>query len=140
MFSKHVIQLIHSLDFKWIIRLHPRNSFSVKELNDFLKQNKIKDKCSIQNASDCLLPEAFLTSFIHITNFSGCLIEAKLCNVPTIVIDEIGKNTYNEFIDNKSVFYVDKRNTEFVKEATKIIKNIKTFESLIPTFKSPFKE
>ena len=68
----------------------------------------------MQDAISSPLPEVLNNSIAHITNYSGCLIEARLLNVPTVLINVVGKEMFNQYIDDKLVFYLDQNNEDFI--------------------------
>ncbi|MDP5158589.1 MAG: hypothetical protein NWQ07_08440 [Flaviramulus sp.] len=109
-----IVKLIHQNKYHWILRLHPRNNLNLEALDNFLGANNLKEKCTVQDAISSPLPEVLNNSMAHITNYSGCLIEARLLNVPTILINVVGKEMFNQYIDDKLVFYLDQNNEEFV--------------------------
>ena len=113
MITPKIIQLIKELPYQWILRLHPRNYLKIDGIQVFLDNNNISDKTIIQSSIDSPLPEVILNSIAHVTNFSGCLIEAHLLGKPTIIINNIGKEMFAQYLDNKSVFYLEQKNIDF---------------------------
>ncbi|MBI9042245.1 hypothetical protein [Lutibacter sp.] len=116
-----VLEVIKNLDFLWIFRLHPRNHYSRQTIKDFLKKNGVYKNYDIQDSIKIPLPKVLCESVVHITNFSGCLIEAMMLNVPTIIIHEIGKETYEEYIDSKLIYYLDRSEIDFKAKLNSIL-------------------
>ncbi|TDR22955.1 hypothetical protein [Flavobacterium cheniae] len=141
MLTPKVIQLIKDLPYQWILRLHPRNYIEIEEIKAFLIQHQIEDKAIIQSSIDEMpLPKALLSSIVHITNFSGCLIEAHLLGVPTILINNIGKEMFSQYIDDEKVFYLNQEDDDFCFNFSTLTKYIKPSNSkLISEHGNPFK-
>ncbi len=121
MFPVLLLDLMKESELKWILRMHPRSNFTKKDLKSFLIMNKIhKDIYEIENALDTPLPESLARAKFHVTNFSGCVIEAGMLNMPSLLIHESGKEIFRAYIDEKLVFYLNPDESGF-KEAFKNI-------------------
>ncbi|MBD3627916.1 hypothetical protein [Cyclobacterium sp.] len=82
-------------DFLWMIRLHPRISSQDKsEMVTILKAERILDKIDFKFANDLALPFILKHAAIHISKFSGAIIEGVSLDVPTIILEEIGISTF----------------------------------------------
>ena len=124
MITPKIISLIKKTELKWIFRLHPRTNISLQELNDFLILNNINDKAVAQDAFQTPLPESLVRSFLHVTNYSGCLIEAYLMGIPSLLIHNMGKEMFNLYIDDKKVFFLDQNESNFESDFSTLIENI----------------
>lgn len=103
-----LLELMRESELKWILRMHPRSNFTKKDLESFLKKNKIhKNIYEIEDALETPLPESLGGAKLHITNFSGCMIEAGMLNIPSLLIHESGKEIFCAYIDDESVFYLN---------------------------------
>ena len=113
-FPETLIDAIKNLDFNWTLRLHPRNSLSSAKILDYLlkKGGKI-ERIVVENPKDNPLPMSLLKSRLHITNYSGCLIEAVQMRVPSIIIDSTGEAIYRNYIDGDLVVYKNKFDHDF---------------------------
>lgn len=120
-----IISLIKLFEFNWVFRMHPRNNLNLDELDGFLKLNKIKSKVIVQDAFNTPLPEVITKSILHITNYSGCLIEALQLGTPTLLINEVGMEMFKQYIDNNLVNYLDITSDNFMENATALIQNLK---------------
>jgi len=69
-----VINLIKDSNKHWVLRLHPRNDVSLENINTFIASKGLNTNISIQESNTKPLPIALSESFIHITNYSGCVI------------------------------------------------------------------
>ncbi|MEN3322513.1 hypothetical protein VP395_02120 [Mariniflexile soesokkakense] len=116
-----MVLLIKENKYKWVLRLHPRNNLDINELNTFLYINEIDSKVVIQDAYSIPLPKALLSSLLHITNYSGCLIEAVQLRIPTLLVNEVGKEMFSQYIDNELVYFLDQSDVCFVKKAGNLI-------------------
>lgn len=139
MLPKPILKAIINSGFLWILRLHPRNHFSKQNIKEFLEENDVTDNYEIQNSIDIPLPQVLCESVLHITNFSGCLIESMMLNVPTVIINRIGKETYKEYIDNNYVFFLSHDEINFIIMLNDILFNIqKKVNTQINTNINPF--
>lgn len=124
MITPKIISLIKKSNLKWIFRLHPRSNISLQSLNDFLMLNNIGDKAVTQDAFQTPLPESLASSFLHVTNYSGCLIEAYLMGIPSLLIHNMGKEMFNLYIDNKKVFFLDQNESNFELDFSNLIESM----------------
>lgn len=141
MLTPKIIQLIKDLPYQWILRLHPRNYIEIKELHAFLIENQIEEKTIVQSSvSDTPLPKALLSSIVHITNFSGCLIEAHLLGVPTILINNIGKEMFSQYIDEQLVYYFNPELDSFKNDISMCIASLKSsnLSKTVKEYPNPF--
>lgn len=124
MLNEAIIRLIKISKRHWGIRLHPRNEFDKKDIEHFLLLAGVDQSCySIHDSKDLPLPEILDKTYLHITAFSGCLIEAKMMGVPSIIINNIGKEIYMNYIDNDLVFYLNQKDSSFNEKFIELSKN-----------------
>ncbi len=118
-----LLDLIKRSDLTWVLRMHPRSNFSRDTLESFLTRNGINIKsCEIEEAFDSPLPKSLVKAKLHVTNFSGCIIEAQMLNIPSIILHESGKEIFHAYIDNKQVFYLDPSEQRFEESFHSILK------------------
>jgi hypothetical protein len=60
---------------------------------------------------------------LHITHFSGTAIEASLFNVFTVLLNEIGKLSFQDLISAQKAVYLDVNSLQFSEDLRKSIKN-----------------
>ncbi len=114
MFPAAILGLMKTSELKWILRMHPRSNYTKKDLKFFLIKNKVDNYIyEIENALDTPLPKSLAGAKLHITNFSGCVIEAGMLNIPSLLIHESGKEIFRAYIDDKSVFYLNPNDPGF---------------------------
>jgi hypothetical protein len=123
-----IINLIRNSAYVWNLRLHPRSISNEEDLTLLLNKNGLFKNFKIQDHVTNPLPESLANTILHITNFSGCLIEAHLMGVPSLIINNVGKEMFAEYIDNKLVYYIDENEKDFDLKFEKLIKNIKTID------------
>jgi hypothetical protein len=124
MFPEVIINLINNSSNIWVLRLHPRSNFDETQLTLFLKSKNVNEaNFIIQDSIQVPLPETIANSLLHLTSFSGCLIEARMMGVPTILIHELGKEVFENYIDNDLVYYRHSSEDNFVKEYLVILNN-----------------
>lgn len=120
-----ILDLMRKAELKWILRMHPRSNFTNEELISFLNKNKIdKGIYEIQDAINTSLPEALAGAKLHLTNFSGCVLEAGMLNIPSLIIHESGREIFSAYIDNISVFYLNSGDPGFKKTFKDILENL----------------
>lgn len=125
MFPTGLLDLIKESEIKWILRMHPRSNFTKNDLESFLKKNKIhKNIYEIEDALEIPLPESLAGANLHITNFSGCVIEAGMLNIPSLLMHESGREIFSAYIDGKSVFYLNPDKPGFKEGFNDILKNL----------------
>ena len=95
--------------WNWWLRLHPRQSHELKELKNKLSQEGLLKFVNISDATQLPLPEILLNTDIHLTKFSGCAYEAYSFNVPTILIDQRGREIYKDWVETTNLFYYLKK-------------------------------
>lgn len=126
MFNHAIAKLIAESTVFWQIRLHPRNEFSKKDIEYHLESLGVyKFKYNIHDSVEIPLPEILSKTFMHITAFSGCLIEAKMSGVPSIIINNIGREMYKDYIDNDLVYYLNAKSDNFHDDFFKLYNNLK---------------
>lgn len=114
LFTKALITAIKHSKYKWVLRMHPRNKTTLLEFETFLKANTIWEKTEIQDAFTTPLPETLSRCALHVTNYSGCVIEARMMGIPTILVHNIGLEMFEAYLDHESVFYLNQKESNFL--------------------------
>jgi len=92
-------------EFFWWIRLHPGTTAKEKvKIVELLKENKLSNKVKLETESEVPLPILLKHSYLHISKYSGSIVEASLMNRTSIVLEEIGCSTFTELINNGMAF------------------------------------
>lgn len=106
MLPSDILEIVRNSDLLWVFRIHPRSNFSVDHLREFLTFNKVNDdRYIIESAGKIPLPQSLAEAKVHITNFSGCVLEARMLGVPSIIIHESGKEMFKDYFDERLVLY-----------------------------------
>ncbi|WP_299385045.1 hypothetical protein [uncultured Lacinutrix sp.] len=113
LFTKPLIEVIKNSNYKWILRMHPRNKTTLEEFETFLKLNGIWNNIEIQDAFSTPLPETLSRSALHVTNYSGCVIEARMMGIPTIIVHQIGFEMFEGYLDGETVIHLDQNEFNF---------------------------
>lgn len=129
LFTPGLINLIKSTELNWVLRLHPRNDESLEKINEFLKKHNIDKKCIVQNAFDSSLTQALKNARVHITNYSGCTLEAIMLSVPTVLVHDVGKEMFENYIDNVLVYYLSQSDSKFGPKFIGLVQNITNSEN-----------
>src|SRR5690606_24637630 len=104
--SGTLLEVIENLDsqrFVWWLRFHPRMMEKRDYWKDYFARKNIQN-VEIDKACEIPLPILLNSSFLHISRYSGSIIEGCILGVRTFITDEIGIETYHYYIDNKKVF------------------------------------
>jgi hypothetical protein len=121
-FTPEIIKLIKKSKHKWVLRLHPSNTQESYLIKDYLNKQEVeKGKYTIQRPNDTPLPTVLSRSLLHITNYSGCTIEARELGVKTVLIDAVGLEMFKSYIDKELVIYLDKKGAGFYNDLEEVI-------------------
>jgi hypothetical protein len=86
-------------DVKWILRLHPRTQSRKGELQKVIADNQLEDYIHPASFSNISLPESMALSKVHLSRWSGSIIEASIMGIPNIILDRIGVLSFQQWID-----------------------------------------
>jgi hypothetical protein len=102
----YIIEAIRRLpdDYEWWLRLHPRKQDGKPAVRERLAKEGLLSKTELEKSNIYPLPQILLNANVHISRFSGSIIEAAQLGVKTIITDEIGEKNYAEYIDSKDAF------------------------------------
>ena len=99
--------------YHWWIRLHPRISKTEEEaLKILLKEHGIFDDVELQKATHLPLPVVLNQAAVHISKFSGTIIEGVMLGVPTIILEEVGYHTFTQLIKEGKAIALPHPNAE----------------------------
>lgn len=101
----NVIKNLDNKKFIWWLRFHPR----MMEKKDFWKEYFLDENINnveIDRASIIPLPILLDKSFLHVSRYSGSIIEGCILGTKTLITDQIGIETYGHYIDNVRVYDV----------------------------------
>ena len=91
-------------DYFFMFRIHPdTKNVDIKTLSSKIK--KINSSYSILNPTKSRIHKVLELTDIHITEWSAVVYDADFMQVPSIVISEIGKDYFEDFINRRNVFY-----------------------------------
>lgn len=93
-------------DYVWWLRLHPRKTHIIDELEKLLEKEGLKDRVEIKKATELPLIQILSSTFVHISKFSGSIIEAEQCGVSSIIIDVIGLEAFKEYVEKGNCMYL----------------------------------
>lgn len=118
----NIIEAIHlsSKEYQWWIRLHPRMMEGKENIRKRLESLNISN-FEIEKATDYPLPIILRNCFLHISRYSGSVIEAGLLGVKSLIVDPIGIETFSHYVETGAAIDAsDKTGAELVS----IIKSI----------------
>ena len=134
-FPENVLTLFKSSRIIWHLRIHPRNENNIYLLINFLKSNQIdSSKYIIESSKQVAIYQSLLNSTLHITNYSGCFIEAYILGIESVIIDEIGFDIFSNYLNEENNHYCNKMKDNFVETMNYYINRPKkkVFKSLEP--------
>ena len=94
--------------YEWLIRFHPSMNRTKNNVINQLKAKGIKLDLEYPNKEH--LPILLMQCYVHISRYSGSIIEANNLGKYSIIIDKIGKETFKSLIDDHEAFYIDDLN------------------------------
>lgn len=103
--------------YHWWIRVHPRMTEAKSNIIKQLSERNISHKVEFDRAFEYSLPILLKQSVVHISRFSGSIIESALVNTPSIIIDEIGVETYRDYINDGLAVPVLSKNSKDLLDA-----------------------
>ncbi len=86
-------------DVKWILRLHPRTKGRKGELEEIIQKYHLENYIHPATFSSISLPESMALSRVHLSRWSGSIIEASIMGIPNIILDPIGVTSFQQWID-----------------------------------------
>lgn len=131
------------LEYNWWIRLHPRmNQNEINILNHKLKEFEIQDIVKISEVTDLPLAQVLANTDLHISKFSGTIAEATLMNVKTIIIDQIGVDSFQELINqNLAAAHISSKKESFLSLISQLsVSDKKSIDLTFSDYKSLFNE
>lgn len=100
---KKIIQ--HNPSWGWLIRLHPSYR---SETSRWQAECSLVSPCvNVQWASTAPMPVVLKTVEVHLTHYSGAMVDARLYSVPTIVFDPRGLKLNPLLVEAGWVHYSD---------------------------------
>lgn len=102
-------------EFNWCLRMHPRQRADAAKIRHLLADAELADFATLTDAHGIPLPTAINESSVHVSRFSGAIIESVLLGVPSVTIDEIGVQAFaNEIASGQVHAYLGGNVDEFV--------------------------
>ena len=127
--DQYILDAIKTTGFKyeWWLRLHPRMLGAKDNIQKQLDKEKLLDYVEIDKATALPLPILLKNSSVHISKYSGSIIEAVQVNTPNIIIDRIGLETYGDYVESGDAQVVISNNAE---ELSNMIESIASDRSI----------
>ncbi|MBB4806601.1 hypothetical protein HNP38_001897 [Chryseobacterium defluvii] len=106
--SSNIIEAIKRSNYQWYLRFHPRQSEQEKEeIFKIIQENSLDDKVEFEKANSYPLPLLLRSCLFNVTHFSGTIIEADMLNKKTVLLNKIGKESFESRIENGMAVYID---------------------------------
>jgi hypothetical protein len=123
LFPESIINFIKENPIPWFIRLHPRQLNEMGVIKKHLENKQVLHLVTIDEATNDPFPLLLSNALVHVTHFSGTAIEASLFNVFTVLLNEIGKLSFQDLISAQKAVYLDVNSLRFSEDLRKSIKN-----------------
>jgi hypothetical protein len=94
-------------NWKWWLRMHPRQRHQKKEIKQTLQAVNQPDKLNFDEASDLPLPLLLKFSSVHVTLWSSAVLEAEYFGLPSVVMHENGRHLFRKQIERGMVYFSD---------------------------------
>lgn len=91
-------------DFHWCLRLHPRQQYALKELEERIKDAGLTNKVTIDDGLSSPLPQILAHTTVHLTRFSGAALEAAMLHVPTVFLDPLAQEYFPDLLTSQRAF------------------------------------
>ncbi|MBK1438364.1 hypothetical protein JHJ32_00060 [Parapedobacter sp. ISTM3] len=92
-------------EYQWWLRLHPRMADAASVIRQQLSvAGAMKYGVKIETSNETPLPVLLKNAAVHISKFSGSIIEGIALKTPTVIMDPIGIDTYAHYIKNGDAF------------------------------------
>lgn len=86
-------------DYEWWIRWHPRKNYAKENVIKELSKRKISHLVNLEEANLWPLPIILYYSWVHISEFSGSIIEAAILHKKSIIINQKGIEAFQLYIN-----------------------------------------
>ncbi|MEZ4838943.1 hypothetical protein [Flavobacterium sp.] len=113
LFPESILNFIKNNPYKWFIRLHPRQLNEIGKIKSFLKNKDVLSLVNIDDATTDPLPLLFSKATLHVTHFSGTIIEASFFNIYTVLLNEIGVFSFQDLISSQKAVYLNPNDVNF---------------------------
>lgn len=92
-------------DIFWMFKFHPRTS--KKDVDKITKQLSVYANCDVDVSNSFPLSDLLKIIDWHVTDMSSVIIEASIFKVPSIIMSNIGKEYYQDYIKKERAFVVE---------------------------------
>ncbi|MGO4911498.1 hypothetical protein [Leeuwenhoekiella sp. W20_SRS_FM14] len=101
-------------NYEWWLRTHPRmRPEQIIDLHQIIEKNGLKCKVIVDAISNEPLPIILTKTNIHVSHYSGAVVEAALFRIPVnIVIGDVGKEFFGELIENGMAQFFNEKNND----------------------------
>lgn len=100
--DKYILETIKitPIEYEWWIRLHPRRLHEKNIIDSQLQINDLTHRVNIDQATSYPLPILLSNTSIHLSGFSGSIIESIQTKTKTLIIDKLGVEYFNYYINS----------------------------------------
>lgn len=92
-------------DFFWWIRLHPGTTEKEKiRIVELIESRNLTNKVKLEIKSELPLPIILKFAHLHVSKYSGSIVEAALIGTVSIILEDTGCNTFKELINTNQAY------------------------------------
>lgn len=125
-------------NFEWWLRFHPRKIYARASIEKELINRRITNKVDLYNANTIPLPIILENCDLHLSEFSGSIIEASLLNKRTIILSAVGASSYYQYIQDGTCVFLANKDSELLHKM--IISNSQNISKLQNYHKSNYRD
>jgi len=116
LFPPVLVDIIKNDGRMWYIRLHPRQMAQSDAIKKHLRDCGILDKVDMDRGTSDALPLLLSNASLHLTHFSGSVIEASQIGTPTVLLHPTALSSFPELIARGAAWYLDINRPDFKEE------------------------
>ncbi len=124
LFTDAIVELIAAKREKWYVRMHPRQVPIREKITAYLEAKGILEFVNLEEGTFTDLPSLLGRTRIHVTHSSGCVLEASILGVPSLIINKIGASYYKSLIQTGDAVSLDYKAPNFKAEFYKFYENV----------------
>lgn len=132
LFPPQLVSVIKQDARTWYIRLHPRQLKDMESIREYLSKLGIADKINLDNGTSDPLPLLLTHASLHLTHFSGSVIEAAQLGTPTILLHPTSLSSFPEILARGAAVYLDISSPDFATSFLNLSAKLSTSGMLAP--------
>lgn len=124
LFADNILKLFKEEGYRWILRLHPRQTKEVDQVMAYLREKGVADDVEVDARFERSLPELLSGATLHVTHFSGSAIEAAMFDVPTVFFSAYAESGFKYLIQEGKAVFLDPAKPDFATRFAAYLANV----------------